>query len=205
MAAILAAIYVRFTYLRNADKEYFQVKSSLNWFKTESQWMEDLINGASESERRRSGVFNLGDGLALDPGSGNGVPIRGEKEREREREMYGFVIDQLGKLEERLLAYITEAEENVPQEDGGEGGEKVRKDGKKEVWTIIPRGFRGRTGIAMGWLPVREKALELVRQREGLAGRVLFAQISMISSWVGLFLSLSFSSDMVGSGSGEIR
>lgn len=34
----------------------------------------------------------------------------------------------------------------------------------------------------MQWLPVRTKALELVRQRDALGSRVLFAQMSMISS-----------------------
>jgi hypothetical protein len=29
LAAILATLYVRWTYLRNADEEYFQVKNSL--------------------------------------------------------------------------------------------------------------------------------------------------------------------------------
>jgi hypothetical protein len=36
VVAIAAAAYVRITYLRNADQEYFQVKASLNWYKTES-------------------------------------------------------------------------------------------------------------------------------------------------------------------------
>jgi hypothetical protein len=31
LAAILATLYVRWTYLRNADEEYFQVKNSLRY------------------------------------------------------------------------------------------------------------------------------------------------------------------------------
>jgi hypothetical protein len=46
VVAIAAAVYVRITYLRNADQEYFQVKASLNWYKTESEWMYDLVNAA---------------------------------------------------------------------------------------------------------------------------------------------------------------
>ena len=42
--------------------------------------------------------------------------------------------------------------------------------------------MKGRTDIALSWLPVRAKALELVRQRDALGSRVLFAQMSMISS-----------------------
>jgi hypothetical protein len=77
-------------------------------------------------------------------------------------------MDQLGKLEERLLALLTEAEEKTGEVD------VVGKS-----WTIVPTR---RTGIALSWLPVRAKALELVRQRDALGNRVLFAQMSMISS-----------------------
>ncbi len=85
--------------------------------------------------------------------------------------MYKFVVEQLGQLEERLLECLAEAEEGVDRKQGGDGG-----------WTIVPRSVRGRTDIAMSWLPVRAKALELVRQRDALGSRVLFAQMSMISS-----------------------
>jgi hypothetical protein len=87
-------------------------------------------------------------------------------------EMYAFVVDQLGKLEERLLELLSEAEEKAMQGD--------EEDGKR--WTLVPKGVRFRTSIAMSWLPVRAKALELVRQRDALGSRVLFAQMSMISS-----------------------
>src|SRR3954451_15390720 len=79
VVALLAAGYVRFTYLRNADSEYFQVKTSLSWYKTESQWMTDLIQSSDPKSR----------------GAGSAS--------EMEYEMYAFVMDQLGKLEERLL------------------------------------------------------------------------------------------------------
>jgi len=163
LAAILAAVYVRFTYLRNADSEYFQVKTSLNWFKTESTFMHDLVSSSSLPE------FLAGDDDD-EKGDGNGRG-GGERGAGKEREMYAFVVEQLGKLEERLLECLAEAEEGVD-----------RKTGEKEGWTIIPRSVRGRTDIAMSWLPVRAKALELVRQRDALGSRVLFAQMSMISS-----------------------
>jgi hypothetical protein len=189
--AILAALYVRLTYLRNADTEYFQVKSSLSWFKTESAWMEDLVKSSHPAVGRRSGVFDMpdslsggvgGDGRGSYEGGGGGREggFESGKGREKEREMYGFVVEQLGKLEERLLECLAEAEEGVDQRID-EGGEKGRK-GEQEGWTVIPRGLRGRTDIAINWLPVRTKALELVRQREALGSRVLFAQMSMISS-----------------------
>lgn len=76
--------------------------------------------------------------------------------------MYTFVMEQLSKIEERLLELLSEAE---------------RDDG----WTLVPRGL-GRMEVAVRWAPVRQKALELVRQRDALGNRVLFAQISVLSS-----------------------
>jgi hypothetical protein len=81
VVAIAAAAYVRITYLRNADKEFFQVKSSLTWYKTESTWMYDLVNAAG---LRKQGAAS-----------------------EKEFEMYLFVLDQIVKLEERLLSLLT--------------------------------------------------------------------------------------------------
>jgi hypothetical protein len=94
-------------------------------------------------------------------------------DKEKEKEMYSFVLDQLGRLEERILECLAEAEEGVDRADG---------IGKKNGWTIVPKRVQGRTDIAVKWLPVRAKALELVRQRDALGGRVLFAQMSLISS-----------------------
>ncbi len=42
VVAIVAALYVRITYLRNSDEEYFRVKASLSWYKTESTWLAEL-------------------------------------------------------------------------------------------------------------------------------------------------------------------
>lgn len=97
--------------------------------------------------------------------------IESQLGRSREREMFGFVVDDLKRLEVRLLEVVEEAEKGVSVDDV-----------KKEGWTVVPRGLRGKTDIAMNWLPVRAKALELVRQRDALGSRVLFAQMSLISS-----------------------
>ena len=86
-----------------------------------------------------------------------------------EFEMYAFVMEQLGKLEERLLELLKEAEDSSQQ----------GKDGIGRDWTVLPGR---RSGIALSWLGVRTRALELVKQREALGSRVLFAQMSMISS-----------------------
>jgi len=138
VAAIAATLFVRLTYLRNADVEYFRVKASLSWFKTESTFMLELVGNVGMS---------------------------------REKEMFGFVVEDLQRLEVRLLEVVEEAEKGVSVDEV-----------KKEGWTVVPRGLRGKTDIALNWLPVRAKALELVRQREALGSRVLFAQMSMISS-----------------------
>ncbi|TVY78458.1 hypothetical protein LSUE1_G001712 [Lachnellula suecica] len=163
VVAIIAASYARISYLRNADSEYFQVKTSLSWYKTESTWMQDLVSNSSSNASSTS----------LDK-NGTGEEINGRK-KGMEHEMYTFVMEQLGKLEERLLELLTEVEVAASRqgEGGGKGG-----------WTIVPRGLKGRTDVAMSWLPVRAKALELVRQRDALGSRVLFAQMSMISSRV---------------------
>ncbi|KAM3066630.1 hypothetical protein ACMFMG_002342 [Clarireedia jacksonii] len=145
VAAIAAAIYARFTYLRNADSEYFQVKASLSWYKTESAWLHDLVHAADGPKAR----------------SGN----------EMEYQMYVFVMEQLGQLEERLLELVTETEISAS------------KEGSRR-WTFVPRGIASRGGVAMSWLAVRTKALELVRQRDALGARVLFSQMSMMSSRV---------------------
>ena len=116
----------------------------------------------------------------------NDQELSGSNGSERAKEMYSFVVEDLSRLEARLLEIVEEAEMKA------NGGEKESFDGiqrsntgvtmQDKGWTIVPRGVRGKTDIAMSWLPVRAKALELVRQRDALGSRVLFAQMSMISS-----------------------
>jgi len=85
-------------------------------------------------------------------------------------EIFSFVMEDLTRLELRLLEVIEEAEL----------GEQI--GGKDNGWTIVPGSWKGRKDIAIGWVPVRAKALELVRQREALGSRVMFAQMSLMSS-----------------------
>jgi hypothetical protein len=154
VVAIAAAAYVRITYLRNADEEYFQVKASLNWYKTESAWMYDLVN-AAEMRKGRNG-------------------------NEKEYQIYTFVMEQLVLLEQRLLGLLTQAEIEA---------QKKPTPNSYKAWTIIPQRYRTftfptATATAVSWIAVRTKALDLVRQRDALGSRVLFAQLSMISSYV---------------------
>ncbi|KAF4962311.1 hypothetical protein FSARC_9596 [Fusarium sarcochroum] len=145
VVAIAAAFYARLTYLRNSDDEYFRVKTSLSWYKTESTWLADLVTAINAQQ----------DGFhAYQP----------------EYQMYTFVMDDLLNLERRLLDLVAETEAKASIGDEG------------QTWTLLPRNWSGRTTVAMAWLPVRTKALELVRQREGLTARVQFMQMSMISS-----------------------
>lgn len=147
IVAIIAAAYVRITYLRNSDDEYFRVKASLSWFKTESTWLAELVRAAGER-----------------PG--------GRPQNQPEYEMYAFVMDDLIKLEQRILELVAEAEIKATGQDAENHGK----------WTLVPRSWSFTTNVAMAWLPVRSKTLELVRQREALTGRVQFTQMSMISS-----------------------
>ncbi|GKT49832.1 uncharacterized protein ColSpa_10013 [Colletotrichum spaethianum] len=147
VVAIVAAVYVRITYLRNSDDEYFRVKASLSWFKTESTWLSDLIKTAGER-----------------PG--------GPRQRQPEYQMYAFVMDDLIKLEQRILELLAEAETKA-------AGQDTENQGR---WTLVPKSWSFTTNVAMAWLPVRSKTLELVRQRESLTARVQFTQMSMISS-----------------------
>ncbi|KAF0328400.1 hypothetical protein GQ607_004196 [Colletotrichum asianum] len=147
IVAIFAAVYVRITYLRNSDDEYFRVKASLSWFKTESTWLSELIRAAGER-----------------PGA--------RQQHQPEYAMYSFVMDDLIKLEQRILELLAEAETKAASQDAENQGN----------WTLVPRSWTFTTNVAMAWLPVRSKTLELVRQREALTGRVQFTQMSMISS-----------------------
>ncbi|KAJ3520426.1 hypothetical protein NM208_g13711 [Fusarium decemcellulare] len=146
LVAIAAAIYARLTYLANSDDEYFRVKTSLSWYKTESAWLADLVTAINAQH----------EGFHM---------------YQPEYQMYSFVMDDLLNLEQRLLDLVAETEAKADVDDQNEG------------WTLVPRSWRGgRTKVAMAWLPVRTKALELVRQRESLTARVQFMQTSMISS-----------------------
>jgi hypothetical protein len=158
IVALVAAAYVRLTYLRNSDEEFFKVKASLSWYKTESTWMSELVRAAGEVDR---------PGLGL-----NSAQYRSTAEYQ----MYSFVMEDLVKLEQRLLDLIAETEERAGAERG------VASVGSEMWWAFIPWVKRSRTTVAMAWLRVRTKALELVRQRDALTARLLFTQMSMISS-----------------------
>ncbi|KAI1862442.1 hypothetical protein JX265_009156 [Neoarthrinium moseri] len=96
VVAIVAAVYVRFTYLRNSDEEYFRVKTSLSWYKTESAWLAELVKAAGERP---------------------GVQFRPEYQ------MYKFVMDDLINLEKRLLELVEEVEMIVTSEETRRTGE----------------------------------------------------------------------------------
>lgn len=173
LVAISAAIWLRISALRSADTEYFRVKTSLNWYKTESEWIHDLV--ATQRNFRDRGRSSF-DSYFLDREE-SWIDEKG-RDTQKETEMYLFVLDQLGTLEDRLLEMLTAVEVSAEgdwQEDGREGQQRNR-------WAFMARRWWTRTGIAVNWLPVRTKALELMRQREALGSRVLFAQLAMVSS-----------------------
>lgn len=143
--------------------------------------MNDLINSTDSYVSPNSSVQDLNE---REGGRGNGRVDSGFKNGRGkvEHEMYVFVMDQLRKLEERLLEVVTEAEVGSVRDEDGNLVKGAKE--KEKGWTVVPRGLKGRTDMAMSWLPVRAKAMELVRQRDALGSRVLFAQMSMISSRV---------------------
>lgn len=103
LVALLAAAYVRLTYLRNADTEYFRVKASLSWYKTESTWMYELVH-AAEARRRRSVL------VPRDGGEQNRATGVETGNSEKEYQIYAFVMEQLVQLERRLLSLLTQVE-----------------------------------------------------------------------------------------------
>jgi hypothetical protein len=158
VVAILAALYVRITYLRNSDDEYFRVKASLSWYKTESSWLAELVRAVGDEQLRPD-----------DCASSTTATYR---QQQPEYQMLAFVMDDLGKLEKRLLELVADTEERA-------AASETKDDAR---WTLVPRSWTFSTSVAVAWLPVRTKALELVRQRDALTARVQFTQMSMISS-----------------------
>ncbi|TQS32512.1 hypothetical protein Golomagni_07169, partial [Golovinomyces magnicellulatus] len=147
VVAITATIYARLSYLRNGDEEYIRVKTSLSWYKTESQWLSDLVAalGAQQDEKHEGHI------------------------KSTEYQMYSFVMDDLINLEHRLLDIVVDIEAKASSDAAA-----------NRAWTIVLSS--GRPSVAVAWLAVRSKAMELVRQREALTARVQFLQMSMMSS-----------------------
>ena len=152
VVAIAAAAYARVTYLRNGDEEYIRVKTSLSWYKTESQWLADLVAalGAQQDDEDEKGRSAA-------------------NAKNTEYQMYAFVMDDVLNLEQRLLDIVVDIEAKAST-----------KAAASSIWTVVLSS--GRPSVAVAWLAVRSKALELVRQREGLTARVQFLHMSMISS-----------------------
>jgi hypothetical protein len=96
VVAIIAATYTRLIYLRNGDEDYFRVKTSLSWYKTESAWLAELVRAAGE---RPGAQFRT------------------------EYQMYRFVIDDLENLEKRLLELVEETETKVTEGERKNTGE----------------------------------------------------------------------------------
>ncbi|POR33419.1 Uncharacterized protein TPAR_06401 [Tolypocladium paradoxum] len=150
VVAIAAAIYARVTYLRNSDDEYFRVKTSLSWYKTESAWLADLLTALNSQHHE----------------------VEASRSRKMEHQMYAFVMEDLLNLEQRLLDLVMEVEAKASTGSGVDSS-----------FALLPRSWQGgRPSVAMAWLPVRTKTLELARQREALTARVQFLQMSMMSS-----------------------
>lgn len=113
IVAILAAAYVPITYLRNSDQEYFQVKTSLAWYKTESEWLAQLVKAAGD---------------------------RPDAQYQPEYQIYSFVMDDLLRLEKRILELVDVVEERAGSEDEHPKGKR---------WAVIPQNWRFTTAVAV--------------------------------------------------------
>ncbi|EHK46550.1 uncharacterized protein TrAtP1_005488 [Trichoderma atroviride] len=161
VVAIAAAAYARIAFLRNSDDEYFRVKTSLSWYKTESTWLAELLRAMDDAQEGEEGDEKK--------------RLKRQRRQRQQQQMYKFVMDDLLNLEQRLLDLVTDIEVKSALRGASE-------------WTLLPRRWaagRARPSVAVSWLGVRTKALELVRQREALTARVQFLQVSMVSARMG--------------------
>ncbi|KAI1755328.1 hypothetical protein F4782DRAFT_527383 [Xylaria castorea] len=97
VAAIFAGAFVRFRYMRNSDREYIQVKMALAWYKTESEWLAQLIKAAGDQP---------------------------DAQYQPEYQIYSFVMDGLLRLEKRILELVDAVEERVGSEDEHSEGKR---------------------------------------------------------------------------------
>ncbi|KAJ6784049.1 hypothetical protein PWT90_00336 [Aphanocladium album] len=182
--AVAATAYARIRYLQNSSTEYMRVKTSLSWYKTESTWLSYLVDTTTpvppESEDSEGSERS-----SVDEKYGAGYPRRRRTGLDRapapasqraEQHMFAFVMDDLLNLEQRLLDMVNDVESRAEPSSAAATGTGIS-------WSLIPGTWHGgRPSVAVAWLGVRTKALELVRQREALTERVQFLQLSMIAS-----------------------
>ncbi|KAI9158971.1 hypothetical protein HJFPF1_06976 [Paramyrothecium foliicola] len=154
LIAVTAAIYARVRYLRNRHTEYLQVKKSLLWFKTESEWLGKLLQPLAGSSRLVGGPRGL------------------------EASMYRFVMDDLTVLEQRLLDLV----QRIEAASAPDPPPAAAVDEGEGLWATVAQSLWGRPSVTMAWLSSRAEMMELVRQREALTGRVQFVQLSMVSA-----------------------
>ncbi|KFZ01822.1 hypothetical protein V501_09778, partial [Pseudogymnoascus sp. VKM F-4519 (FW-2642)] len=58
LVAITATIWLRISAIRTADTEYSRVKTALSWYKTESEWIHDLVATQRDAQDRSRGSFD---------------------------------------------------------------------------------------------------------------------------------------------------
>lgn len=194
--AVAATAYARVRYLQNSSTEYVRVKTSLSWYKTESTWLSYLVDtsaAAPTSAPEGDGSQRSSMETSIDEKTGEGYPRRRRTGFDREpaapasqraeQHMFAFVMEDLLNLEQRLLDIITDVESRAELSPSSSSSSS---SGTGLSWSLIPGSWHGgRPSVAVAWLGVRTKALELVRQREALTERVQFLQLSMIASRLG--------------------
>ncbi|KAM3512210.1 hypothetical protein MY11210_004128 [Beauveria gryllotalpidicola] len=177
--AVAATAYARVRYLQSSSTEYLRVKTSLSWYKTESTWLSHLIStqelspGASEDRDTERGSIDEKSSAEWLRRRRTGLDRAPPPAQRAEQHMFAFVMDDLLNLEQRLLDMVNDVESRADPSPSAIG----------VSWSLIPGTWHGgRPSVAVAWLGVRTKALELVRQRDALTARVQFLQLSMIAS-----------------------
>jgi hypothetical protein len=160
LVAVSAAAYARVRYLRNAHTEYLRVKKSLMWFKTESEWLGRLLQPMSQG---RDSTSRAGPRSGMDLGLGKdhrGDHAAAGNPHGVEAHMFGFVMEDLGVLEQRLLDLVGRIDSSsgslaatVSEEDGG----------ATASWFALARSLVRGPSVTMAWLSSRTEMLELVR------------------------------------------
>lgn len=119
VVAIAAAAYARIAFLRNSDDEYFRVKTSLSWYKTESTWLAELLRALDDAQEDEKKTLQR-----------NRQQQQQQSRRQRQQQMYKFVMDDLLNLEQRLLDLVTDIEVKSALRGASE-------------WTLLPRRWAG--------------------------------------------------------------
>jgi len=199
IAAVLAFIYVRYNTLRNGQREMLAILESVSdtieetratmaQITTQSQDRPEsgpLIKLATDLYLLETGILNeymRVYGVDLSPLLPYSHPHRSQTWHEVEQ-AFNVAQDHLqrsrdtSRLKSRVTIFLEALEAfSVIQSIFAPNRMSITLTVIKFVLTL------GKTPILLRWYMVRDKVLEMVRQRETLRSRLLFHQISVVNS-----------------------